>query len=245
MIAGLPMYDRTETAPAHDRYWRLIRTALADNNIAAPEQLTRECDPWALWTDPDLTLAQTCGLPFRAHLHGSVSLVGTPDFGLPDCAPGYYFSEIIVRDSDPRDTVDAFSEATLGFNDALSQSGWAAVSATGATFATHLRTGGHRASARAVAGGRADIAALDAVTWRDLQRYEPDLRRSLRSLGHTHPTPGLPYIAAKDADADRTAQAIAAAITQLTPADRDTLGITTLVQIPAADYLALPLPPRP
>lgn len=245
MIAGLPMYARPETADAHDRYWSLIRTALADHGIAAPRQLTRETDPWVLWLRPDLVMAQTCGLPYRARLHGRVSLVGTPDFGLPDTAPGYYFSEIIVRECDPRDTVAAFQDATLAYNDAQSQSGWAAVCATGARFAASLLTGAHRESVRAVAGGRADIAAIDAVCWRDLQRYESDLTDRLRSIGRTAPTPGLPYIAAKDADATCTAHAVAAAVAQLCPADRDTLRITALAAIPAADYLALPLPPGP
>lgn len=242
MIAGLPMYERPENMAAHDRYWQLIRTALADHDIAAPENLTRAHDVWAMWTHPDLTLSQTCGLPYRAKLHSQVALIGTPDFGLPDTARGYYFSEIIVRNDDLRETLGAFSDATFAYNDALSQSGWAAVCSAGAVFRQRICTGGHRASAHAVADGRADIAALDAVTWRDLQRYEPTLCRKLRSLGRTDPTPGLPYIAAPGADVAAKARAVAAAIDSLNAADRDVLGIVGLATIASADYLALPLP---
>ena len=95
MIAALPMYDRPETAAATDRYWGLIRDGLRAREIEAPDDLTRTDDLWTLWQSPDLVLAQTCGLPFRARLHGQVQLVGTPDFGLPGCAPGYYNSVII------------------------------------------------------------------------------------------------------------------------------------------------------
>ena len=245
MIASLPMYDRPETAGAHDRYWHHIKQALADHGIDAPDRLTRDADVWDVWRARDLVLAQTCGLPYRARLHGAVDLVGTPDYGLPDAPAGYYHSEIVIRADDPRDRLDAFGAATLAYNEALSQSGWAAIAATGARFGTVLQTGAHRASASAVAEGRADIAALDAVTWRDLARYEPALSARLRVLDRTAPTPGLPYITALGRDAQTHADAVAAAIVALAPADMDTLHLSGLTQISAADYLAQPLPPPP
>ena len=92
--------------------------------------------------------------------------------------------------------------------------------------------------------GRADIAALDAVTWALLQRWEP-WAASLRAVARTAPTPGLPLIAAKGADASASFAAVTTAIAALTAADRDTLHLRGLVAIPAADYLAVPIPPSP
>jgi hypothetical protein len=64
MIAALPMYDRPETAGANDRFWESVRDHLG----YGPMTLTRGRDHWDIWQSPDLVLAQTCGLPFRAKL---------------------------------------------------------------------------------------------------------------------------------------------------------------------------------
>jgi ABC-type phosphate/phosphonate transport system substrate-binding protein len=243
------MYERPETADAHDRYWSLVRDAIRDAGGQAPERLTRDSDPWAVWQDPGLILAQTCGLPFRARLHRQVTLVGTPDYALPGLKPGYYQSVIILRASDPRQDMADLKDATLAYNEGLSQSGWAAPYATGLDHGIYwtrvLRTGAHRDSARAVAGGRADVAALDAVTWRNLVRFEPLLTERLRVLARTEPTPGLPYITASACDAPMIAAAIAAAMAALLPDDRELLGLNGLVRIPPSAYLALPMPPEP
>ena len=245
MIAALPMYDRPETAAAHDRYWHLIAQSLQDNGIAAPTTLTRDMDVWTLWQSTQLLMAQTCGLPFRARLHDKVTLVGTPDFGLSGLPPGHYASPVVVRADDPRDDLAAFHTARLAYNEPLSQSGWAAIHATGATFGQYLQSGAHRQSAAMVATGKADIAALDVITWRDIQRYDPSVASRLRVLMQTDPTPGLPYITAPNRDPTLIAGAIAQAIAALSGADRNTLGLRGLVQISARDYLAIPIPPAP
>ncbi|MDJ0628711.1 MAG: PhnD/SsuA/transferrin family substrate-binding protein [Rhodobacter sp.] len=245
MIAGLPMYDRPETAGAHDAYWQAIRDALRDRNIAAPDGLSRGIDPWTLWRRNDLVLAQTCGLPYRARLHGKVTLLGTPDFGVPDCPPGYYRSVIVVRAEDPRIAVSDLSGAKLAYNDPLSQSGWAAVRALGLPFSEKIRTGSHRQSARAVAAGRADLAGIDAVTWRSMGVHDPDLAGALRVLARTPPTPGLPYICAPGFDARGIAAAIDEALDGLNASVRDVLGLRGLVRIPPETYLEQPIPDAP
>lgn len=243
MIAALPMYDRAETAKANDRLWSAIRAELGHG----PDHLTRDRDPWDIWTDPGLVLAQTCGLPFRAKLHDKVTLVGTPDYGLPGCAPGHYHSTILARADDSRDLA-ALATGTMAVNEGLSQSGWAAPLAhladRGLAPANCLRTGAHRASALAVVEGRADFAALDSVTWALIRRFD-DWADNLRPVTTTTPTPGLPLIAARGADAKFLRAMVENAIAALSPEDRDTLHLRGVVHIPAADYLAQPIPPLP
>ena len=96
-----------------------------------------------------------------------------------------------------------------------------------------------------VADGQADIAALDVITWRDIQRYDPSVASRLRVLMQTSPTPGLPYITAKTQDPAPIRAAIQQAIKALDTEDRSTLGILGLVEIPKQDYLAIPIPPPP
>lgn len=250
-IAALPMYDLPAVRAATDRFWALIRDGLRSRGIAAPEALARgAADLWEVWTHPRLVLGQTCGLPFRARLAGRVTLVATPDYGVEGCPPGHYCSLLVVRADDPRGELGAFAGATVAVNDALSQSGWAALAehaaAAGVAFGAVLRTGAHRASAEAVAGGRADLAALDAVTHALLARAEPALVARLRVLGRTRPTPGLPFIAAAGADRAATLAALRDALAALAPADRAALRLEGIVEIPAEAYLALaPAPPPP
>jgi ABC-type phosphate/phosphonate transport system substrate-binding protein len=236
-------------AAANDRLWALIRDGLRARGLAAPERLTRgEGAYWPAWQAPDLVLSQTCGLPFRARLHGQVTLIGTPDYAVDGCPPGYYRSVLVVRRDDLRAGLGGFDGAGLAFNEALSQSGWAAPQAhaagLGLAFTPALQTGGHQLSCHAVAEGHADIAAVDAVSWRLLTRFDP-VCDGLRVIGETEPTPGLPLIAGPDADQPATFAAFAAAIAALTPQDRASLGLRALIAIPKAVYLAVPIPAPP
>lgn len=249
MIAALGMYDRPETRDATDRFWALIRDGLRAAGQAAPEHLARDDRAYmAGWLAPDLLLSQTCGYPFRARLHPHVALIGTPDYGLEGCPPGHYRSALVCRADDPRATEAEFAAARLAVNDALSQSGWAApalhLAERGLTARPALQSGGHLASARAVAEGAADWAALDAVTWRLIARHDP-LAARLRVWAWTAPSPGLPYITAAGRDPAPIRAAIRAAIAALAPGDRDRLGLRGLVEIPAAAYLAQPNPAPP
>ncbi|MGV8985018.1 MAG: phosphate/phosphite/phosphonate ABC transporter substrate-binding protein [Cypionkella sp.] len=249
MIASLGMYDRVEAQPANDRLWALIRDRMRAAGMAAPDGLTRGAGAyWSAWESPDLILSQTCGFPYRAKLHDKVALIGTPDFGVSGCAPGFYRSCLVARADDPRKDLAEFDGAKLAFNEDLSQSGWAApqnnAANLGLSLRPHLRSGGHQLSARAVAEGRAEIAAIDAVTWAMIARWD-DFADDLKVVGETEPTPGLPYIATKGTDAALLFPIIADAIAALSPQDRDTLCLRGLVRIAPETYLAVSTPPTP
>lgn len=245
MIASLMMYTRPELRAALDRYWTALRAALASNGIAAPEHLSQGADEFDVWTAPDLVLSQTCGMPYRLWLHDKVTLIGTPDFEVDGCPPGYYRSAIVVRADDTREKVVDFIDARFAYNQTFSQSGYAApythLRVEGVWFKNRIQSHGHLHSARIVADGTADIAALDAVSWRFIARYE-GFAKDLRVIDWTTPTPGLPYIAAAGADRAATRAAVQTAIANLTPGDRDTLGLRGLADIPMSDYLAVPTP---
>ncbi|MEM1430720.1 MAG: PhnD/SsuA/transferrin family substrate-binding protein [Pseudomonadota bacterium] len=247
MRAALPMYDRPELRGATDRFWTAIAERLHALGIEAPPALEGPGDLWSLWRSPDLLLAQTCGLPYRAVLHGKVALVGTPDYALPGCPPGYYGSVIVVRAGESG-IPSRYAGARLAYNEPLSQSGWAAPIAwagpRGLNFGPLVQTGSHLASARAVEAGEADIAAIDAVTWRLLKRYDT-VASGLREIAFTEPTPGLPLITAAARDPRPIASAVAAAIATLPRADATALGIAGLVPIPAEAYLGQSTPPSP
>jgi ABC-type phosphate/phosphonate transport system substrate-binding protein len=246
MIASLPMYQRPQLVDAHRRYWNLIRAELAAVGITSPRELSQAADEFTTWTDPTLVLSQTCGMPYRNTLHGHVSLIGTPDFGVQGCAPGFYRSALVVRTDDQRANVEDFATAVFSYNQDHSQSGYSAafhhVVKFGFWFERRFHSGQHLESAKAVVDARADIAAIDAVTWRLIEQHE-SFSPQLRVLDWTEPRPGLPYITGIDADTKAVFGAVEQAIGQLTSDDREALGVRGLVPIPAGAYLQVPNPP--
>ena len=63
-------------------------------------------------------------------------------------------------------------------------------------FSDRIVSGGHRLSVRAVAEGRADVAAIDCLSWALAQRHEP-AAKDLRVVGWTAMRRGLPFITAR------------------------------------------------
>lgn len=245
MIASLAMYQRPQLVGSHSRFWQLIRKNLLDSGLDCPAQLSQDAEENSVWKHPELVLSQTCGMPYRTWLYDKVELVGTPDYGLMDCPPGFYRSAIVVRRDDPREELPEFRTSTFAYNQSFSQSGYAApfwhLESLAFWFENRLHMEQHLESARAVAVGKADIASLDAVSWRLMSTYEP-FATDLRVLEWTAPTPGLPLITATGNDPAVIFTAVERAIAQLQDQDKDLLGIRGLVYIPKEDYLAVKNP---
>ncbi len=248
MIASLPMNDRPETRAANDRLWADIRNQLGQNGIDAPNDLSRDGDLWAHWESTDLVLSQTCGLPYRTRLRDQVHIIASPDYGLADCPPGYYASKIIVHRDDTATDPSDWRRKTLAFNETRSQSGWAAAlnhaRALNTGFAHAIETGSHIASARAIATKQADIAVIDAQSWRLISRWEGCVDR-IQVIGQTSATPATPFITTRCHDA-QTVQLIRAAlitaVANLSPTDRDLIGLRGLAHLPEDAYLNVPTP---
>lgn len=230
------MYDRPETEAANDRLWTLFRKALGHG----PDRLTRDGDYH--WTDPALLLSQTCSLPVRTFLRGKVTLVAAPVFDI-DCENGNYFSHIVVRADDTRDRLEDFADATLAISGPDSHSGWGSIRSMFAPFRV-LVTGAHRESARAIAEGRADLAAIDANTWRMIARWD-ETASHLKVIGRTPSSPATPYITAHGNDPAPIRAALAEAVDALSDEDRDLLGLLGVTDASEVDYLALPIPEAP
>lgn len=238
------MYETARMRASVDRLWESIREYYGHG----PAQLDRTTDPHVTWVDPDLVLSQTCGLPYRSVLFDQVQLLGTPDYGVAGCPPGYYRSHLVVHADDTRDTLDAFEGARLARNDTRSQSGWAAVAAHVMEEVPEFRfsegileTGSHLNSLRAVRAKTADIAGIDAVTWAILAR-DSAATEDLKILISTRPTPGLPFITGLRQDVRALRTAVNEAIASLAPEDRELLMVRDLVWIPTEAYRAVPTP---
>jgi ABC-type phosphate/phosphonate transport system substrate-binding protein len=241
-VAFLPMYVVHGTNVHADTLWRCLRDSLRSHGIEAPEQVSHFEPRLKGWLHPELILGQTCGLPYITKLCGSVELVGTPDYGVEGCPPGFYHSTLVVSSADTRKHLSEFLGGTLAVNGRDSQSGYAAMMLASAPFARAgrcfqraIHSGSHAASIQLVAEGSADIAAIDSVTWRMHRQFDP-ATSGLKPIGTTEPTPGLPFIAvAAKADA-KLFDAVRAGIAALPEETRQAFGLRDLVPFGKQDY---------
>lgn len=239
----LPMYDWPETRADVDRLWATTREALRSEGFEAAANLHRPDDLYAAWADDSLLVGQTCGLPLVRTL-SSVAVVGAFDNRLPASPPGWYHSTIVVAIDNDVATISDLRGAAVAVNDANSQSGHAIWrhelgrrGLTGSFFGDVVITGDHRKSIKAVADGKADVAAIDAVSMQLAERHEP-AAAGVRVLTQSQPTPGLPLITAgvNAGHVPALRRALHAAVESLTAAERNALCIHAFVSLDRADY---------
>jgi ABC-type phosphate/phosphonate transport system substrate-binding protein len=208
-VAALAMYDFPELAAANDALWSAIAAQLEAEGVGAvPPRLTQEGSTEEAWTNPALLLAQTCGYPFATSLHDRVQLVATPRYRAPGCDGAFHRSAVVVRERASTMCLADLRGARCAVNDRTSNSGMnllrveiAPLAQRRTFFGAVTITGSHEASAAAVAGGDADVAAIDCVTWAHLQRFRPATTKHLRVLMWTVRSPGLPFITGARTDA--------------------------------------------
>ena len=164
-------------------------------------------------------------------------MVGAFDFGLPGCPPGWYRSHLVVRDDECRPVGALLDRGRVAINGYDSYSGHGSLVALGHPPRAPLVTGAHVNSVAALRLGAADIAAIDAVSWRFLSRL-PGRLSGLRIVGHTRPHPGTPVILSRKYDPHAARAAIAAAVALLPVSARARLGLRGLVPLGDRDYRA-------
>ncbi len=204
MYASLGMYDLPELAAATDAWWRgLGRHFAAQGFRDVPDALNRSGDPVDRLKAPGLIFAQTCGFPLTHKLKDHVQLLATPRYAVPGCAGASYVSWIVVRADDPAKTPADLRGYRVAYNDDGSQSGYNTLRALIAPIAQGqpffgglIESGAHRNSLAMVKAGRADVAALDCVTFALIARLAPEEVQGIRVLQASAAAPGLPYVTA-------------------------------------------------
>jgi len=209
MIAALPMYDFGELRAAHDALWSAIAERLAAAGVAdVPTRLTRDIEHREIWRHPQLLLGQACEYPLAKSFGQHVMIVATPGYSAPGCVGLLYKSAVIVRADDPAESLDSLRGQRCAVNELDSNSGMnllrAALAplADGAQFFGSVTiSGSHRRSVEMIAANKADVAAIDCVTFAHLQRIDPALTHRVRVLSWTPPSPCLPFVTARSTSA--------------------------------------------
>ncbi|WP_250514965.1 PhnD/SsuA/transferrin family substrate-binding protein [Caballeronia sp. INDeC2] len=248
-LAALPMYNVTRALAAD---WRAllvhVREHLADWLSARGDTL-EIVDPGpdftAFWLRDNVLLSQTCGYPLVHALADRVRLVGAPDFDVPGCDNGSYRSVIVAGRHVDAQSIEACRGLRGAYNEDDSNSGMnlfrhavAPFAHDGRFFASVTKTGAHLASLRALAERRADVAAIDCVTFAFTQSHLPELTDGVRVLGMTASSGALPYIASMCVPQDSLGtifQALADALAH-DPALAARLRLKGVVRRTQADY---------
>ena len=212
-VAALPMYNVT---PALAGDWRVLLDhvhqrlrpwldARGDTlAIVDPEASLQEFWLQDFWLSEDLLLSQTCGYPLVKALAGRVQLVTTPVFTIDGCEAGDYHSVLVTRAAAKVASLAQCRGLRAAYNTADSNSGMNLLRSAVAPlaggrpfFASVIETGGHLASLQALQDDRADIAAIDCVSFAFVLDQLPDLALGLVEIGTTRSAPGLPLVASK------------------------------------------------
>lgn len=208
MRAGLPMYDPPELRDAVDAWWHGLAGALRAEGVdAVPERLDRELAFDALWSAPDLLLAQACGYPLMVGWADRLHYLATPCYDAPGCDGASYCSWIVVPARSRFESIEDLRGAQCSINGRMSHSGYNALRAhvmplsrDGRFFGSVRVSGGHSESLAQLGSGEVDVAAIDCVTYELLRRCRPQAIAATRVIGRTRAAPGLPYVTAKPAD---------------------------------------------
>ncbi|WP_095112252.1 phosphate/phosphite/phosphonate ABC transporter substrate-binding protein [Pseudomonas sp. Irchel 3H7] len=240
----LLMYVAPEPIRAANERWiaRILEllghTRLSAEGLSLPE----------LWLSPDLLLTQTCGYPLMTALRGQVRIVGRPRYELPDASAGNHCSLILGRADDSRKTLADFQNSRGVINSEDSNSGMnllrqrlASLQQNGQFFASVGISGGHRESLRWLREHRADLAAIDSVTYAYLAQHAPQEVSALRVIARSALSPTLPFItvaSATDEQVETLRRMMNLTLREL-PEVAQTLGLPEVLAASESDYQIL------
>jgi ABC-type phosphate/phosphonate transport system substrate-binding protein len=240
-LAELLMYVAPEPVRQANERW----LALILQQLGATRRDAEGLSLLDLWLSPHLLLTQTCGYPLMTVLRGRVRVIGRPRYELPDASGGNHCSLLLSRADDPRRSLPAFRGSRGVINGEDSNSGMnllrhrlAALQREGQFFARVGISGSHRESLRWVREDKADLAAIDSVTFAYLARHAEDEVAGLRIVGRSAFSPTLPFItaaSATDAQVAELQQVMNMTLQQL-PEVREILGLQEVLPASESDY---------
>ena len=207
-IASLPWYDCPEVRDATDALWRCLRGHLVGNGFAeVPEELERDLPARHQWEASNLLLTQACGYDVILTSREQIQVLATPEFAVPGCEGGDYFSLVVVREDSPYQELVDLRGSRCVINSPTSHSGMNCLRALLAEFHSHghffeeiLTSGGHRRSLGQLREARVDVAAIDVIIYQTIERHSPELLAGTRVIARTPAVAAPPFVASRSAD---------------------------------------------
>jgi ABC-type phosphate/phosphonate transport system substrate-binding protein len=197
--------------------------------------------------DPGLFIGHTCGYPLMNHLQDAVTPFCVPVFNVTGVEGNLYSSRFIVAaDSDIRSLAECGGRIAA-INNSDSNSGMnvfrhaiARLNPAAPFFASVVNSGGHLQSLKAVAEKRADVAAIDCVSFQFIEDRWPELSAGVRSIGDSVKTCGLPLVLPNanlpSTDTRQILVALNKALKQVNPRIRQQLHLSHFASVSFVDY---------
>ncbi len=191
MFCALPWYDLPELRPALQDFW----TGWARHAGVSTGPLTHDHELYAPLGRDDLLISQTCGLVAGRPEHHP-RILATPVFTSRGCEGPNYRSVLLLRAGSHPGEIAQLRGLRACINDPLSHSGCTALRelVPARSIASARVTGSHEESVRALAEGRADVAAVDCTSWALLLRHRPRLCEGLEERAWSEPAPAPPWL---------------------------------------------------
>lgn len=196
-IAWLGMYDHPACHAANDALWDAIVTRLRDAGWDdVPERLSRDLSADQAWSHPRLLLGQICIRPWReryAHLRPLCHPVypGTAQ-------PGRHVAQVMVASGSSYQSIDDLKGARVAVNDLGSNTGFSLLEdITGPIdrwAGSVVVTGSHRDSLDALSRGEAEVASIDEISFRMIEKAEPALTGGCRTIARTRSSVTPPLV---------------------------------------------------
>lgn len=243
------MYDFPEVHDSTQQVLLALVEALESINESAhvqtPDSSVHE-QLMNMWRSSDMLLSQSCGLPFVEELHQFVNVIGTPLWTDVSDERGRYKTVIVARESLDISSIAEAGGLRPAVSNTQSLSGWCSLGVALSEVTTDpsfvqpiVESGGHAKSLQMMLDDKADIASIDAATFRLLSRHRPALTNETRIIGYGPPVPATPFIIAKTcvATTDEVFQVVDEVFRRpaLRPA-LDHIGMSGFVRLTNSDY---------
>lgn len=210
LLASLPWYDLPEIRSQTNALWDALKHRFRKAGLTGvPDHLNREVAYNRQWTSPHFFFGQACGYDVRMAYANHLTAMATPCYDVPGCRGNCYRSFVVVRDNSSFRSVEDLRGKRCVINTPTSHSGMnvlralvAPIHCDGRFFGDVQLSGAHEQSLQEIQSGRADVAAVDCVTWALLSRYRPGEISGTRIIHETDPVPAPPYVTAADVDAE-------------------------------------------
>lgn len=167
-------------------------------------------DEGKTFNDNDFFMGHTCGYPYVKHWHQSHNLLCVPEFDIQGCDKTQYSSWLIAHHSSDCKSIAELKDSTVVINNRNSNSGMnvfryeVSKYANGDPFFQNvLISRSHVESLRMVSESKADITAIDAVSYYFAVEHNLVDRKKIKIIGQTKQTTGLPFIMKNSLDVDR------------------------------------------
>ena len=243
------MYDFPEVQNSTEKLLVALVEALESCNETAHVQTpdsSVHAELMKMWRSKDMVLSQSCGLPFMEELHQFVNVIGTPTWTDVSDERGRYQTVIVVREALGISSIAEVRGMRPVVSNTQSLSGWCSLGVALSEVTTEpsfvqpfTQSGGHAKSLQILQDDKADIASIDAATFRLLSRHRPTLVKNVRVIGYGPAVPATPIIVSKSSavDADELYRVVSGVFgrSELQAALAD-IGISGFVRLANSDY---------